>query len=554
MFVLAIGAPFARASGTVDLPQRYVDTEISEPTGHVISVHEGGDFQAALEAARPGDTIELKAGASFRGPFNLPFKEAPGFGSPWITVRSDAWEKLPPAGVRIDPSFAAFLPKLVASKGPALVAAPASHHYRFVGVEIHPEANVERTLSGVLQALPAMVSGQVRSEANGLFLTNLVDLGSGASDIDQVPHHLIFDRCYLHGDPTLGTRRGIAMNSSETAVINSHLEGFKETGADSQALAGWNGPGPFKIVNNYLEGAGENVMFGGAVASIAGLVPSDIEIRQNHFYKPLSWKVGHENYAGTRWSVKNLFELKNARRVLVDGNVFEHNWPQGQNGFAVLLTVRNESGAMPWAVVEDVTFTNNLLRGIGSGINVLGHDDNRHVSQQTRRIYIGNNLFVDVGGSWGGGHFLQLLDGVGEMTVEHNTVQNTDAIIRAEGRAHENFRFTANTVMHNAYGVIGTGTRTGFGTLVRYFPGASFKNNVLVGGSPRDYPDGNFFPDEVSSLQTRDGNQSPAPGVDFAVLCPALAVTEQKYCSAVFTGLSGDDAPSVAVPGFVTAP
>ena len=26
---------------------------------------------------------------------------------------------------------------------------------------------------------------------------------------------------------------------------------------------GWNGPGPFLIENNYLEAAGENIMFGG---------------------------------------------------------------------------------------------------------------------------------------------------------------------------------------------------------------------------------------------------------------------------------------------------
>ena len=47
-------------------------------------------------------------------------------------------------------------------------------------------------------------------------------------------------------------------------------------------------PYPFKIVNNYLEGAGENVMFGGADPRIKNLVPSDIEIRRNHFFKLLS--------------------------------------------------------------------------------------------------------------------------------------------------------------------------------------------------------------------------------------------------------------------------
>jgi hypothetical protein len=81
----------------------------------------------------------------------------------------------------------------------------------------------------------------------------------------------------------------------------------------------------FRTVNNYLEGAGENLMFGGADPSIPDLVPSDIEIRGNPFFKPLSWKIGHLTYAGRPWSVKNIFELKNARRVLAEGNLLEHN-------------------------------------------------------------------------------------------------------------------------------------------------------------------------------------------------------------------------------------
>jgi hypothetical protein len=62
-------------------------------------------------------------------------------------------------------------------------------------------------------------------------------------------------------------------------------------------------------------GSGENVIFGGADPAIMNLVPSDIEIRRNHFTKPLTWKVDDPSYAGTHWSVKNLLELKNAAGV-----------------------------------------------------------------------------------------------------------------------------------------------------------------------------------------------------------------------------------------------
>src|SRR5690606_28378953 len=110
--------------------------------------------------------------------------------------------------------------------------------------------------------------------------------------------------------------RCVALNSASTAVIDSWLSECHGKGFDSQAIAGWNGSGPYKIVNNHLAGAGENLMFGGADPSIPNGLPEDIEIRRNHFIKPPEWK-------GV-WTVKNLIELKLGRRVLIEGNVFEN--------------------------------------------------------------------------------------------------------------------------------------------------------------------------------------------------------------------------------------
>ena len=97
------------------------------------------------------------------------------------------------------------------------------------------------------------------------------------------------------------------MNSASTEVLNSYISDVHGRGYDTQAICTWNGPGPFKIINNYLEAAGENVMFGGSPAAIPNLVPTDIEIRNNYFFKPLSWYVNDPSYAGIRWSVRNLF-------------------------------------------------------------------------------------------------------------------------------------------------------------------------------------------------------------------------------------------------------
>ena len=375
-------------------------------------------------------------------------------------------------------------------------------------------------------------------DTHGVFLNDLVELGENDISLAALPNHIIFDRCYLHGDPVVGGRRGIAMNSAYTAVIDSYLSDFKAQDVDSQAIASWNGAGPFLIQDDYLEAAGENLMFGGADPSIPGLVPSDIEIRGNDFSKPRAWQTGNPTYRGTPWSIKNLLELKNAQRVLIDGNVLEYNWAQAQNGFAVLFTVRDQNGHAPWSVVQDVTFTNNVVRHSANGVNILGYDNN-YPSQQTRRILIENNLFNDIGYDNGSGTLFQLLDGTADVTITHNTADQSGSIVVAAGRPHSGFTFTDNIVPQNQYGIVGTNTGPGKPTLQSYFPGALVSGNLFVGALPGLYPPGNYFPSglaavgfvnvagsrfdlSAASAYRNSAGDGTAPGVDFSVLCRAL--------------------------------
>jgi glycosyltransferase involved in cell wall biosynthesis len=454
-------APPERPRATVELPPETT-------SGRTIHVKAGESLQAAIDAAAPGDRITLEPKATYEGPFRLPAKQGTG----WIVIASGAERQLPPRGRRVAPADAANMPRLVASSGAAVLLAMAgAHHYRFVGLEIAP--------------------------AEGVYLNTLVQLGDSEKTADAQPHHIVIERSYLHGDAKKGTRRGVALNARHTAVVDSHLSDFKEVSADSQAIGGWNGAGPFRIENNYLEAAGENVMFGGADPAVRDLVPADIAVLRNHMAKPLRWKKDDPQYEGTDWAVKNLFELKNARRVLVEGNVFEYNWPHAQNGFAILFTVRNQDGGAPWSVVEDVTFLNNIVRHVAGGINVLGKDDN-HPSQQTRRIAITNNLFLDVGGRWGNGRLFQLLDGTHSISIDHNTALQTGSILFGGDHApHTGFVFQNNIVPHNEHGITGSGTDAGTQTLARYFPRAVVRGNVIIGGDEGRYPTGNAFADSA---------------------------------------------------------
>lgn len=472
----ALTCGLASAQTTPQLPQTFLQTNPVVPTGQSFTVSAGGSLQAALDQAQGGDVILLQAGATFTGPFHLPNKTGAG----WITIRTSAADsQLPAPGQRITPAYAPVLPKIVTTGAwAALTTDRGAHHFRFVGVEF--------------------------AVASGVSLNyGIVTLGDPADTlVSQLPHHLVFDRVYVHGGTTGNVRRGIAMNSASTAVIDSHISEIHEVGADSQAIASWNGTGPFKIVNNYLEAAGENVLFGGADPTIVNLVPSDIEVRRNLMSKPRKWRIGDAAYAGTAWTVKNIFELKNAQRVLIEGNRFEYNWPHAQNGFSILFTVRNQQGTAPWSVVQDVTFVNNVVQHVAAGINLLGSDD-INPSQTTRRVRIANNLFVDVNAAnWGGnGRLLQVLDGPIDVEVEHNTAFPSGEMLIGSGRAASNFTFRNNLVTHGGYGVGGDGT---FGnplaTLATYFPNAAFVANGLIGASASLYPAGNYFPASIAAV------------------------------------------------------
>ena len=444
-----------------------------------IRVGPGENLQQALTNARPGDTVALEPNATFTGNFTLPRKEGT---AEFITIRTALTGDQPIGRVTTSEPFAT----LRSTNGaPVLQTAAGAHHWRLQFIEL--------TGSG----------------------GDLVELGDGSASqasLAQVPHDLILDRVYVHGDAANGARRCLALNSGSTVISNSYVSDCKAVGVDAQAIAGWNGPGPYTIVNNYLEGSSENVLFGGSDPAIPDLVPADIVIRGNQIAKPPAWK-------NERWQVKNLLELKNARRVVIDHNVLEYNWQAAQAGFAVLFTVRNQDGRCAWCQVEDVTFTNNVLRHSAAGIEILGRDDT-HTSRQTANITIRNNVFTDIDPRlWGGnGYAFLLLGEPRDITIDHNTLaqSNASGIIQVDGPPVLGFTFTNNLAQAGTYGIIGTNHAPGNDTISAFFPASLFAGNVIAGADASRYPSHNKYPSVADFVRQfvayGDGDYHLVPG------------------------------------------
>jgi hypothetical protein len=408
----------------------------------VINVAAGGNLQTALDSAQPGDTVVLPAGSRFVGQYRFPAKNG------MVTLTSSG--TLPSR--RITPADAPLMATIVSTMG-------------MMSIDMTDAKNW--TLDGI------------RFEQN--------PGGSGEIIGIQRGENIVLRRLLLNLPSPQEQKRFILGNGRNITLTQSYCSGVWRSGQDSQCFVAWDGAGPYTITDNFLEAASENVMFGGADSISPDNIPSDILVENNLFSKRLEWK-------GQARGVKNIFELKSARRVTVRNNVFERNWIDAQSGSAIVFTPRNQNGTATWSVIEDVLFEYNVVRDTPSHFNILGYDDISK-SGQTTRITIRHNLLLGTGS----GKMVQIGNEVGELTIDHNTYVNPPdgsssmATLYAEGTigivggtrvpafAVANLTFTNNMTSGNAYGLH---SAVGFGTaaLTAMTRGYRWTNNVIAGG------------------------------------------------------------------------
>lgn len=407
-----------------------------------ITVPSGGNLQAALDAAQPGDTVVLPAGTRFVGQYRFPAKAG------MVTLTSSG--TLP--NRRITPADASLLATIVSPVG-------------MMSIDMTDAKNW--TLDGI------------RFEANPGGFGEVIGIQRG--------ENIVLRRLLLNLPSPQEQKRFILGNGRNITLTQSYCSGVWRSGQDSQCFVAWDGAGPYAITDNFLEAASENVMFGGADSISPDNIPSDILVENNFFTKRLEWK-------GQPRGVKNIFELKSARRVIVRNNIFERNWIDAQSGSAIVFTPRNQDGAATWSVIEDVLFEYNIVRDTPSHFNILGYDDISKSGQSTR-ITIRHNLLLGTGS----GRMALIGNEVGELTIDHNTYvnpadgSNAMMTLYSEGTvgvvggtrlpafAVANLTVTNNMMSGNAYGLhssVGSGTAA----LTAMTRGYKWSNNVVAGG------------------------------------------------------------------------
>lgn len=380
-----------------ELPRDTIRFTPPEVTGRTLRVDAGGSLQAAIDSASPGDEIVVASDGTWSAPISLPQRSGDG----WITIRGEA--TLPSFGGRVSKSQAESLPEIVvADNGNDGFVISDTEGWWIRGVAVTSE-----TTQSSNQAFRIENSSRVVVDRSAVLVPSGNEL-----------------------------RRGFLANGGSIMIIGNRLEGLN-TGGDqeSQGVALWTGPGPLRVHNNFIEAAGEGLIAGGANISNPSSHPRNIEFTRNHVYKRPSWENAEQ-------IVKAGFELKDARRVLVEGNVFENTWAgQGQPGFMWIIKSTDQTGGdtCDECHTEDVTMRKNKIINTIGGFTVNRRTED--AVEITRRVLI-EDLIIE---KWdresdfdseGSERMFQIGGGSPDLTLRRisgvNTVQNKTFIELAD--------------------------------------------------------------------------------------------------------------------------
>ncbi len=504
-------------TGTITLPlppADYVDLRFPDAlSGVTTPVPSGGNLQTFLNNVNCGDTLLLEAGATFTGNFVLQRNECGCAADPtqFIMIRSDASDSnLPDQDERFNPTtHGSFVPIILTSGSQATLeadnnssAASTVDCYYFFAIKF------ECTGSPTIE---------------NFWCVRLGDEGN--TQVADEPQFIIFDRTWFHANELHSFRRALyIVAANHIGLINSYVDGWSSNSNDCQGVLIRMGFA-LHFENNFIDGAAEPIMAGG-VRPKTNEVPSDILVLRSQHTHPNNWNPEDPAYDGRSRQVKNLFELKNARRVIVEGNVFHNNWSGSQGGHAVILSPRGESNT-PWAEVRNVVMRFNKMFDLGRGFNQAGAD-NIDPSEPSEFIWWHDNLFYNIGqdpfngdSSKDGGFIGSSTSNSSHVRFTHNTFSKVLRFgvfdVQAGCSFDVNFyEFSDNLFDVNSATLIGDTVGAGFPFINNCLDANSIvANNAIVninstetcngsGGGLNDYPTNHFCLAGSAAVQFTD--------------------------------------------------
>jgi len=185
--------------------------------------------------------IRIAGGLQLTGQLFLPSAA----GNNYVTIEPLDTTWMPTSLQRVNPALASNMPKFTApaigNASPIVVSGTGRRYLRVRGMEFN--------------------------KPQGLTMNSLINLGNSPKTYAELPDHIIFEHCYIHGNLTDNTVRGFLLYGNDITILNSYFENFHDSGADSQTVAVMTGK-RIGFVNNTAEANGENIMLGGGGTDI----------------------------------------------------------------------------------------------------------------------------------------------------------------------------------------------------------------------------------------------------------------------------------------------
>lgn len=456
--------------------------------GNTFLVHSADDFTNALNNCVGGDNIVIDAALVLPGNWQVPTTKAGIDTGHWITIKKAG--TLTPENTRIRYADALSL------GFPIIRTTTVSQAMWLNG----PQASFYRFINILFDIDPAVTVVQA--------VVWIGDSGNGTQKtVADCPHDIIFDCCCVHELDNQDGRKGVVFDGINLAYVDGDISNVKST-FDAQCITSTNGPGPFKVVNNFLEATGENIAWGGATPLIPNLISSDIEVRKNHFYKNPAW-------IGTTFgsNVKNHYESKNSQRAWIRGNILENCWLAGQAGYSFVLWSANSGDS--WATTAHQTVEFNWIKNTVSVFQLSEWYDG--TTTPSHHFTIKNNLATNINNTFNSGvsRLFTINYTIAELVLKHNTMFSLgddivwtpdaspdqiwqDNLLAAFG-AH---MFTSQGIGSAAWALVG-----GAGSL--------FVKNIVMGLTTNQLAD-NFYPTDLASIKFVGPKQGIDPTADIA--------------------------------------
>jgi hypothetical protein len=373
------------------------------------TVRTGAELLAAYNQCQGGETIIIPAGTVITGAVELPNRAFSDF----VTIRSsstftDMTKRVAPA----DESSMAIFRATYYNEVPFTIANRASM-IRLSGLKFEPFPGTPEDLKNYYLLQIGQAFGQTSSDDN--------------------PSRIIVDHCLVNPPDNIQVVHAVLNDGYKVSIISSWLGNIKTYGGqDSQAVFGLDGRGAHAYNNDYFEAASESIMYGGAANNIDGRVPTNIEFRRCLFTKRLSWRQLPPLSNGETLNEKNLFEIKNARRIYIEGSVLSNHWDAGRTQYmAIALKSSTDvypgGSGNPWSIAEEIVFENDRVSHVNGGLALNRDFFNQGITYNPRKpndIRLVNVLFDDMAaGRWGDARTWGFyIGGADDLLVSHVSI------------------------------------------------------------------------------------------------------------------------------------